>query len=252
MDYLCLATLKAVLLPPGSLLLVAAAGLLMLRRWPWLGRSLVLAGIAGLWALSTPAVSRALLTMLEPAPLALPEGAAGAGAIVILGAGMRFDAPEYGGDTLNRWALERARYGARLQRATGLPVLVAGGLGRLGTATEADALKAALENELGVPVRWVERDSENTFQNAANAARLLRPAGVSRVLLVTHAAHMPRATLAFEAAGLEVIPAATGYATRQPHALLEWLPQAAALGESRVFLHESLGIAWYRIKLALR
>jgi uncharacterized SAM-binding protein YcdF (DUF218 family) len=165
---------------------------------------------------------------------------------------MRFDAPDYGGDTLNRWALERARYGARLHRSTGLPVLVSGGLGGLGTAAEADALQAALETEFSVPVRWVERDSENTFQNAANAARLLRPAGVSRVLLVTHAAHMPRALLAFEAAGLEAIPAATGYATRQPHALLEWLPQAGALADSRVFIHEALGIAWYRIKSALR
>jgi uncharacterized SAM-binding protein YcdF (DUF218 family) len=252
MEYIVLATLKAAVLPPTPLLLLALAGLLTVRRDPWLGRGLALAGIAGLWALATPGVARMLLGTLEPPPLALPEGAAGAGAIVVLGAGMRFDAPDYGGDTLNRWALERARYGARLHRSTGLPVLVSGGLERLGSLPEADALKATLEQDFGVPVRWVERESENTLQNAANAAAVLRSAGISRVLLVTHAAHMPRAQFAFEAAGVTAIPAATGYATRQPHALLEWLPQAGALADSRVFIHEALGIAWYRIKSALR
>jgi hypothetical protein len=34
---------------------------------------------------------------------------------------------EYGGDTLGRLTLERVRYGARVAKKTGLPVLVAGG-----------------------------------------------------------------------------------------------------------------------------
>ncbi|MFZ5555500.1 MAG: YdcF family protein [Pseudomonadota bacterium] len=251
MEYYLLLALKALVLPPLPLLILAAAGLVVARARPRLGWSLTLIGLAGLWILSTPWISRSLLATLEPPPHALADGARGAGAIVILGGGTNFDAPEYAGDTPNCWALERARYGARLHRATGLPLLVAGGLGHLGTHAEAEALKVLLEQDFQVPVRWVEGASANTFQNAANAASLLKPAGITRVLLVTHAAHMPRARLAFEAAGLAVVPAATGYATREPVRWLEWVPRASALTESRAFFHEALGIAWYRIKLAL-
>jgi uncharacterized SAM-binding protein YcdF (DUF218 family) len=252
MEYYILAALKAALLPPISLLFLAAAGLALMRPRTKLGRRLALAGIAGLWILSTPAVARSLLSILEPPPFVMADGAAGAGAIVLLGAGVDFDAPEYGGDTPNRWALERARYAARLQQATGLPLLVSGGLGQLGTEPEADALKAMLEQDFRVPVSWVERDSDNTLQSALNTATLLRPLGITRVLLVTHAAHMPRARLAFESAGLEAVPAATGYASRKPVAWLEWIPQVGALTESRVFFHEIAGFAWYRIRLAFR
>jgi uncharacterized SAM-binding protein YcdF (DUF218 family) len=40
-------------------------------------------------------------------------------AIVILGGGVRREAPEYGGATLGGITLERVRYGARLARTTG-------------------------------------------------------------------------------------------------------------------------------------
>ena len=39
----------------------------------------------------------------------------------------------------------------------------------------------------------------------------LEAAGVRRILLVTHAMHMKRARDAFEAAGLEVVPAPTAW-----------------------------------------
>ena len=252
MDYFLQLALKTVLLPPMSFVFLAVAGMIAARRRPRLGWIVTGLALAGIWLLATPWVARSLLSTLEPPPFSPASGSGGAGAIVVLGAGMNYDAPEYGGDTPNRWALERARYAARLQRATGLPILVAGGLGHLGSVPEAAALKALLEDEFRVPVRWSEGDSANTLENAKNAAAILRAAGVQRVLLVTHAAHMKRARLAFEGVGLEVVPAATGYVSREPVWWLEWIPQTSALTESRAFFHETVGLAWYRLKLAAR
>jgi uncharacterized SAM-binding protein YcdF (DUF218 family) len=81
--------------------------------------------------------------------------APGAQAIVILGGGVRHEALEYGGHTLGRLTLERTRYGARVAKQTGLPVLVSGGAPSGGIA-EAEVMRAALAEEFGVPVRWVE------------------------------------------------------------------------------------------------
>ena len=45
----------------------------------------------------------------------------------MLGGGVDYGAPEYGGNTVVSSTLVRLRYAARLYRATGKPVLVSGG-----------------------------------------------------------------------------------------------------------------------------
>jgi uncharacterized SAM-binding protein YcdF (DUF218 family) len=50
----------------------------------------------------------------------------------------------------------------------------------------------------------IEPASRNTFENAREAARLLRSRGLHSVLLVTDRAHLPRAVLLFRLAGLRV------------------------------------------------
>ena len=63
---------------------------------------------------------------------------------------------------------------------------------------------------------------------------------------------MPRAQLAFEAAGFKVIPAATGYTTRYRLTILDFMPDARALRDSALFFHEIIGIVWYRLRLILQ
>src|SRR3546814_6627172 len=77
--------------------------------------------------------------------------------------------------------------------------------------TVAEAMKVTLERDFGVPVRWIENQSRSTYANAELSAQRLRNAGVQRFYLVSHAWHMPRAMLSFEAAGLEPIPAPTRF-----------------------------------------
>ena len=95
---------------------------------------------------------------------------------MILGGGTRRDAPEYGGDTLGQLTLERVRYGARVARLTGLPVLVTGG-SVLGGETEAKLMQESLRAEVAVDVKWAEDRSRTTHENAILSAAILRRYG---------------------------------------------------------------------------
>lgn len=235
-------------LPPLGPLLLTALGLLLLPRRPRLGRALAWSGLAAALLLTLPVSVGWLLADLETAPPLTPEAAAKAQAIVILGGGKRRNAPEFGGETVNRLSLERVRYGARVARATGLPVLVSGGA-PTGERPEAELMKDALEKEFGVQVRWVEGASRDTRQNARFSAVQLHAAGVRRILLVTHAAHMPRARAEFEAAGMEVIPAPTawqgGLSTSEQ--VWDFLPGPTSAYAGWYALHEWLGLAAQRV-----
>ena len=105
MEWVIRNALASILVPPGSLLLIVLCGLALARRRA-LGRVLVAFGLAGLYLLSTQYVADFLLHTLEPRyrdPLADHTGQA----IVVLGAGSYFNAPEYGGTTVNENALAR-------------------------------------------------------------------------------------------------------------------------------------------------
>lgn len=232
--------LTALALPPAGPLLLTALGLLVMRRRPRLGKSLAWSGIVLLWLLSTPVVTRSLLATLEDIPPLDPAQAGRAQAIVVLGGGSYLAAPEYGDDTVSRWSLERIRYAARLQRQTGLPILVTGGA-PLGGKSEGRSMKASLENDFGAKVRWVEDVSADTRENARFSAPLLRGAGATRVLLVTHAWHMRRAQEAFVAEAIEAVAAPTGYETAPPFSPLDYLPGPGGAWAGRIALSELLG-----------
>jgi len=232
--------LATLVLPPAGPLLLAVLGLLLLRRRPRLGRALAWGGLVLLWLLATPAVTKPMLAALEDIPALDLAQAKNAQAIVVLGGGSTWAAPEYGGDTVSRWSLERLRYAARLHRDTGLPLLVTGGA-PLGGVPEGRSMRDALERDFGVRVRWVEDRSTDTRDNARMSAALLKEAGVGRVLLVTHAWHMRRAQAAFAAAGLDALAAPTGYETTGPLTALDFLPRPGGLWAGHVAMNEWLG-----------
>jgi uncharacterized SAM-binding protein YcdF (DUF218 family) len=236
----------ALLLPPTGLLLVALFALLGLRRAPRTCTWLIALALAGLLASSLPVVAFALLRTLEPAPLA-DQDLASAQAIVILGGGRNRTAPEWGGVTLNGFTLQRVRYGAKLARQSSLPVLVTGGAPDGAGAAEGDLMRAVLQDELGVGVRWVDNASANTRENARFAARQLLPLGLRRVVLVTDAWHSARAGAEFERHGLQVIPAPTGLAGARPFSLYQLVPNVESLRYVHIALREWMGAIWYRL-----
>ncbi len=237
--------ISAFLLPPFSFLLLAATGLMLLRSRPRLGRRLLITAVALLWICSTPIVAESALHLLEGEPRAADLKTEPADAIVVLGAGTYFHAPEYGADTVNEPALVRLRYAAKLQRETRKPILLTAGKPMGNDLSEAQQMKSVLEQEFNVPVRWTEDASDNTWENARYSFQLLHQAGVKRIYLVTHAWHMPRSAREFQQAGFDVVPAPTAYTTRFHTTLLSFIPNAEAMVESSIFLHEGIGIIWY-------
>lgn len=232
------ALFKLLVLPPNGPLLAIIIGLVVARWRPLVGRTLALIGASALLLLSIPAVGDMIVSLLHPprTPFKV-EDAREAQAIVIIGGGVRRDAPEYGGDTLARLSLDRVRYGARVARMTGLPVLVSGGHVTGGQA-EATLMRAALEGEFRVPVRWIEPRSRNTHENAIYSARILSRDGVRRIVLVSHAFDVWRASREFENAGLEVVPAATHLAPPGEWTYADWLPGISGLQLSYYALYE--------------
>lgn len=237
------------ILPPGLLILLGLIGLALIHSWPRMGRGLAAFALISLYALSTPIVARNLIRTLE-VPYSDPAADRRAGAIVVLGAGSYVRAPEYGSDTVNRQNLERIRYAAHLQRRTRKPLLVSGGNSMGADSSEAAQMQAALR-EFGVSATWIEDSSKNTFENARLTRRLLERSGIKTIYLVTHAWHMPRARMAFERAGFNVIPAPTGYKTNLRTMVLDFVPSTEALSDSGNFFHEIAGYAWYRLQFAL-
>ena len=237
---------SAFLLPPLSLILLGALGVLLLTHHPRLGRFLLASTLLLLYLISTPFISETLLQKLETESV-IGSTDTGVGAIVVLGGGTYFNAVEYGGDTVNRYSLERIRYAARLYQLTGKPILVTGGAPLGNISSEAEQMKAVLENEFRVPVNWVESASNNTHENAYKSYEILKKNGITHIMLVTHAWHMPRAMREFERAGFQVTPAPTAFTTRYRTDGLAYLPTASALQQSRIFIHEIIGMLWYRL-----
>ncbi|MGL6111678.1 MAG: YdcF family protein, partial [Rubrivivax sp.] len=206
--------LSALLLPPLPLLLLMLVGASLVRRRPPWAWGLLLAGAAGIWLSATTGLGEALQRpLLGPGhALAAPDlqqlrqhqrsSAAPTTAIVVLGGGRESLAPEYGTGSLSGQTLERLRYGLWLARETALPVAFSGGTGHGQTPGPSEAEIAALiaAREFGRPLKWIEANSRDTRENAAHSVALLRPAGVTQIVLVTHGGHMRRSLRAFEQA----------------------------------------------------
>jgi len=239
--------LSDLVLPPTSLVLLTIAGLALVRRRRALGLTLALGSQVLLLALALPVVANALARSLEPPPVTSTE-LKRAQAIVILGGGRNRGSPDWGGETVKTYTLQRLRYGARLARETGLPVFVSGGMPDGGTKPEGALMRDILEAEFLVSVRGMEITSETTAENASMTAPELVAAGFKRVALVTDAMHMPRARRSFERWGFEVVACPTAYAGQRPFGLYQLVPGSPALIQSHLALREWISLLYYRLR----
>ena len=245
--------LTQLILPPGGLILMAAAGLIFCKRW-W-GRGLIFLSIAFFWLLSTEPVRDMLLNPLEQAyaPLQidqLPDREKLA--IVLLGGGVYEKAPEFSGiDSLSGYGLMRTLYAAEIANRTGLDVYTSGGAVLSQNNEPSGVVMQQWLKRFGVAESaiHVEADAATTWENAANIKALLAEKDIATVLLVTTAWHMPRSVWSFQQQGLKVIAAPCDYQVkRSPYDLRSYLPHWSVFSGSCDALHEYLGSFWYRIK----
>ena len=245
--------LEAILLPPGLILLLLAAALVLIR----LGRRRTgfALGIASLvlgYLVSIRPVADILISPLENRfPPYSGVQTHGAEYVVVLGGGVIPVSPaEQGRGSLAPEALKRLVYGIRIARATGLPMIVSGGIvpALRAKESEAEVAKRTVEELSGSkPAVLTEGRSRNTWGNAVDVAAKYHPA---KVILVTSAYHMPRSVLAFERNHMQVIAAPTDYLSdRGGYTLYSFLPQSGALKESQAALKEYLGNIYYRLFL---
>jgi uncharacterized SAM-binding protein YcdF (DUF218 family) len=154
-----------------------------------------------------------------------------ADAIVVLGCTLHGDGPSPA-------LVRRVECGVALLAGGAAPLLLLAGGGK-GARSEAAAMRAiALSRGAADAALLLEPRSRNTYENAIEAARLLRARGGGTVILVSDRYHLPRARLQFRRAGLAVI------ATRHPPGRRLWR-------ELPLYLREAL--AWVlTLSLAVR
>jgi len=243
--------LQALLLPPGGIILLLLLAFLLVRGV--LGRMFLFLALVSLTLLSLPLVASKLMDGLETYP-ALRDGEPLPGeaqAILILVASDTTWAPEYGGEDLGEASLARLRYGAYLHRRTGLPVYVSAEMPANGRQVAALMAKV-LRDDYRIEPAGVEAQGSTSPDGGLPAARMLRAAGVGRVLLVTSAYPMARAMDALQGSGVQPFAAPTGFAGRAPPdtaggtalGMADLLPSMKALRQSRDAIGEHLRRAW--------
>src|SRR5437763_12731435 len=105
-------TLAALILPPAGPVLLALFFVILCMKakrpgWRAFTGTVAALSLVSLFALSIPVVATALTAPLNRYPVISDESLKQAQAIVILGGGTYFRAPEYGNDTVNADTLER-------------------------------------------------------------------------------------------------------------------------------------------------
>jgi uncharacterized SAM-binding protein YcdF (DUF218 family) len=242
--------IKNLLLPPGIFLLLLLFAWWLRHARPRLSRALFVIGLAGMWAMSLPIVVQWSARGLENIP-PLPQDqwatlAQRADAIVILGSGRERNDPSWGADIPTGVALERMRYAVRMSKASGLPILVTGGLHYGEPPSEAAIMAESLREDFGVTVRWQEGESRTTWENATMTAAILQPLGIKRIVVVTQAWHMPRSVWSFEKAGFSVVAAPVGFlSVDNARPFGGWTPESRAIWQSGQLLNEAAGLVAY-------
>ena len=236
-----------VLAPPTIFIVLSLVGALLALVWRRSGIGLALASSLFLYVAATPALSSYLLQRVESA---LPQNVdlSAAQAIVVLGGDVRggdgVDTP----DRLGPLSLERMVFAAEAHRRLHLPVVVTGGRLTGAHASLGALMKAALEQDFGVPVAWNEDQSHTTWENALYTSRLLLPEKLTTVVLVSHAWHLPRGLWAFERVGLKALPWPAPRTAARLDKVGDFLPSISALHDTFYVLHEMIGAVYYPLR----
>lgn len=153
--------------------------------------------------------------------------------IIILGAGLRSDAPSLILRTRLDMALEYSK------SREGVPIVVSGGLGEVETITEAEAMRRYLvDRGVDESLIWKEELSTRTQENIEFSLELIRERGLDteniKIAIVTNDFHIYRAKHIAEKEGVEAV----GVAAETPSLYLRIIyfsREAFALGAELVF-----------------
>lgn len=240
--------LKGLLLPPFSHILVLVFALAVRRYAKRFSNILLVLTLLSLWLLSCPIVAVFLAKSVEVNSPLNPQklSTLQADAIVVLSAGQRNYAPEFGQPVSGSEMLDRLRYGAYLQRETGLPMLLSGGqFPDISYRSLAETMRYDLVENFNGNATWLEKKSRTTAENAFNSFEILSSEKKTTIILVTSSLHMKRSRWIFEEAGFSVTAAPTHFADYGRITVNSFMPNANSLSLSSQVLHEWLGFFVY-------
>ena len=246
---------------PVGLVFVLSMLALIFHQRRRLRNGLLIAAVVILFLAGNRWVSASLMRSLEWQYL--PAGSIQkAPAMIVLAGGT--EPQEYPRQTAEvNGAGDRVLYAAHLYREGAAPLILlcGGNIPWMDTSIASPSEDMAnLLVEIGIPkdALLLETTSQNTSENAANCAGMLKEKMISKAILVTSAAHMPRSMMMFADQGLEVIPAPTDYAVTEESWAQLWkapganlltnlMPGTSALGQTTNALKEYIGMLWYRL-----
>lgn len=241
-------TFDWILSPLSWAIVLIALGLVVRGRPRWAaGFSLAALGI--LVVFSSGAVANALVGWTERGARSTLRPGVTYDAVIVLGGGVDPDATRESGQPEYNAAPERILRGFEVLRAGGARNVILSA-GTLDPSPDAVPEAVILQNQLelwGIEAARIipESASRNTRENALETAKIVQARGFKTLLLITSAAHMPRALGCFHAVGLHPdvmpvdfrhIPKANGIAPRGP-----------CLAASIEALHELAGRIVYRV-----
>lgn len=260
--FVYLSKLLPLLVYPLGLACILLILALVLGKYPRWRKALTLTALALLWLASNRWVSYSLARSLEwrhrPADTA-PQ----APVIVVLGGGTESADPPRPMAEVND-AGDRVLYAARLyHQGAAAHILVSGGNLEFSSARGATPAEemAELLALTDVPASSIlqQANSQNTYEDALYSAEMLSERGITEIILVTSALHMPRALALFEKQGLEVIPAPVDFTITEQNwdnafkpgldeFLIYLLPNASSLGLTTNVIKEYLGMLIYGLR----
>ena len=243
---------ELIFMPPGLFIVLLLLTVLLSRRLRTL-KLLLLVQMVIIYVLSISITTHHLYGLLETVPPLTQQQikTLDNDVIIILAGGIKSRAKEYDNKPdVGYFTLLRLRYGAWLQKQTGLPVIVTGGVERNDT-TEAELMRQVLQQEFEVSGDiFVEQQSSNTLENAQYCRAIMGRQKFTNPLLVSSAFHMPRALLAFNRFINTITPAPMGFMHSEIDYIPgDFIPNSKSLWENYLALHELIGYWWYKIKL---
>jgi uncharacterized SAM-binding protein YcdF (DUF218 family) len=226
--------------------LILIGGLFAAFKFRRFAASMVATALVVLWISSTPVLAQWALASLERQyPARTIAETPEADVAIVLGGAIGQPVPPRVEAHLSG-ASDRVLHAARLYRAGKVKrILVsAGNLPWVPAVNPEAQLIRELLVEWGVPAEAIDTAgaSRNTYENALEIRDIWRKTNFSSGLLVTSAAHMPRAMAVFRHAGLPVVASTTDVRVAGEFpGLLAWLPDASSLVMTTEAAKEWLG-----------
>lgn len=223
----------------------------MITKRPGLKKKCILLSFLFLLFFSNPFIIHALIASHEDNPVELKQPAETA---ILLGGFVGYnnkDGRGYFNASSDRFIQTALLY--KTGRVKNIIVTAGNGYLIRHSFVEADFAKAQLVT-LGIPAEHIiaEGRSKNTEENALYTKKILDSLKLTGpFVMVTSAFHMPRATLAFQKAGISAVAYPCDFISKQvANNFFEdyLLPSAAALHNWDLYIKEMVGIAVYKIR----